>query len=331
MRFLAFILAAVAAWGTARATATLQPPAAGPDVKLTPELRARLEALKPSDPKAYFDLGEEVADTADNPATLNLARRLFVLALHLDRARSGQRLSASACLALADLAARERDRRWLQSLAGTLDQRLAGPAWVRRAEKLASSQAGYTAATALGLVRSGDGVRARQALADPAARSLLHSYERLLNAAGLSGALRTMEREADRWPCPECHNQRIVRKLGSGREPQYRLCTNCQGNPGPIMSIPELVAHLRLESQLLSGIQRSWSAQVSADRGAPLRDPDPADIAPAFDIDPAKCVFRGGQWTEPGAPQGTGAPPTPAPAPGAPDAAETEPKTPGGA
>ena len=331
MKLLAFILAVAVSSGTVRASGTSQPPATGPETRLTPELRTRLEALNPSDPKAYFDLGEEVADTADNPATLGLARRLFVLALHLDRARSGQRLSASACLALADLAARERDRRWLQSLAGTLDQRLAGPAWVRRAEKLASSQAGYNAATALGLVRSGDGVRARQALADPAARSLLRSYERLLNAAGLSGALRALEREADRWPCPECHNQRIVRKLGSGREPQYRLCTNCQGNPGPLMTVPELVAHLRLESQLLSGIQRSWSAQVSADRGAPLRDPDPADVAPAFDIDPAQCVFRNGQWTEPAAPQGTGVTPAPSPKPGVPDTAEPDSKATGGA
>jgi len=180
---------------------------------------------------------------------------------------------------------------------------------VRRAEKLASSQAGYNAATALGLVRSGDGVRARQALADPQTAALLRSYERLLDPAGLNGAFRSLEREAARWPCPDCHNQRIVKKLGSGRDPQFRLCTNCEGNPGVATSIPELVAHLRLESQLLSGVQRSWSAQAAADRGAPLRDPDTADVAPAFDVDPAKCVYRDGRWVEPQASPA----PTPAP------------------
>jgi len=292
------ILAAVLVLGAARG----KPPAGAHEPVPDDALRARLEALSPSDPRAYFELGEEIADAASNPATLQLARRLYVLALYLDRARAGQRLSASACLALADLATRERDRRWLRSLAGTLDQRLAGPAWVRSAEARASSQAGYGAATALGLVRSGDGVRARRALADPAVRALLRSYERLLDPAALPGAMRVLEREADRWPCPECHNQRIVRRLGSGREPLYRPCTNCAGNPGPAMSVAALIAHLRLESQLLSGVQRSWSAQVAADRGAPLRDPDPSDVAPAFGIDPARSVYRNGEWVEPGTP-----------------------------
>jgi len=72
-------------------------PARSPGQPLT----ARLEALTPSDPRAYFELGEEVADAADNQASLDLARRLFVLALHLDRARNGQRISAGACRALA--------------------------------------------------------------------------------------------------------------------------------------------------------------------------------------------------------------------------------------
>lgn len=288
------------------------------------ELRERLQALKPSDPQAYFELGEEVADRADDPGTLALARRLFVLAEHLDRARGGRRIAASSCLALAELAGRERDRRWLESLAGSIDAASSGPPWVRRAEQSATSQIGYNAATTLGLVRSGDGVRARQALADPATRNLLRSYERLLNASGLPGALRLLEREAERWPCPECHNQRIVRKAGGGREPQYRLCTNCGGHPGPALTNADLVAHLRFESQLLSGIQRSWAAQAAADRGAPLRDPNPDDIAPAFDVDPSLCVFRDGSWVDPtggrpkaapsdpaAVPSRTGAPPAP--------------------
>ncbi len=299
MSALVLILAIVLAAGAPVVRAPRQPATGEPVIP--PEITARLASLSPSDPRAYFELGEEIADIAADPATLNLARRLHVLALHLDRARSGQRLSASACLALADLAVRERDKRWLRSLAGTLDQRFAGPGWVRQAEERASSQAGYTAAAALGLVRSGDGVRARRALSDPGAKALLRSYERSLDPAGLPGALRVLEREADRWPCPECHNQRIVRKFGSARDPVFRLCTNCSGDPGPPMSVPQLIAHLRLESQLLSGVQRSWSAQVAADRGAPLRDPDPTDVAPAFGVDPAKTVFRDGQWVEPGA------------------------------
>lgn len=303
------LVAVLALCASAPAAPSPQLAADPPHADIPEALRAKLEALTPSEPRAYLELGEDIADTAQDPAALELARRLFVLAMHLDRARGGGRVAASACLALAELAPRERDRRWLESLAGAVDQRSARPGWVRRVEKLASGQAGLNAATALGLVRSGDGVRARQALNDPSAAALLRSYERLLDPQGLTGAFRALDREADRWPCPECHNQRIVRKFGSTRDPQYRLCTNCAGNPGPSLSVTELVAHLRLESQLLTGIQRSWSAQVSADRGAPLRDPDPADVAPAFDVDTAKTVFRNGRWVDPT----PAAPPSPAP------------------
>jgi len=277
------------------------PPEATPDSKpdpqstITPELRARLEALVPSRPDLYFELGEEIADIARNPRTLELARHLHVLAFSLDRARGGQQLSAQACIAIAQLNENEKDRRWLLSLADLLDRRHARPEWIRRADEAVSSQIAYNAATVLGLIRAGEGYIARQRLAQPGITQLLTAYQRLLSASGDTGAMRWIEREASRWPCPECHNQRIVKK-GGGKDAIVKLCTTCGGNPGPKLNNVALVAQLRFESRLLNGIQRSWAAQAWSDQGAPLRDPDPEELPKQFGVDPDRPIWRDGSW-----------------------------------
>lgn len=285
-----------------------QPPSAAPVQATAPlgeTLESRLAGLNPASPEGYFELGEEVAQDRHDPARLALARTLFVLAFSLDRATPGQRVAASSCLALADLATSERDRRWLISIADTIDGRRYRPDWVRRAEESASSHTAYLAATALGLVRSGDGIAARQVLEEPGVRPLLVKYERMLAPDSESGFTRFLEREAAKWPCPECHNDRIVKKTGTGRDVQYRLCTNCRGSPGPQFPLSGLITQLRFESALLSGIQRSWSAQVAADAGAPLRDPDPDELSKVFGVNVARTVWQDGAWVAPGA-----APPT---------------------
>ena len=73
-----------------------------------PALRQRLRDLKPSNPMAYLELAEEVADAAGGGGNLDLARHLFALAAALDPPRLGR----SGCLALADLAEGGNDRRW---------------------------------------------------------------------------------------------------------------------------------------------------------------------------------------------------------------------------
>lgn len=275
-------------------------PAAG----LGEDLRKRLEALEPGNPEAYFELGEDVALDATDPAQIALSRRLLVLAYQLDRARGGRRLAGAACLALAEISPAARDRRWLWSLASGLDRRHARPDWVRRSQEQYSDQAGLRAATVLGMIRSGDGRAALELLKEPGIRGLLQSYERALSPTGDTGALRSLEREAERWPCPECHNQRIIKKSGSGKDAQYRLCLNCNGNPGPKLSADDLIVQLRLESALLRGIQRSWAAQAATDQGEPLRDPDPDELAHAMGVDASKTLFRNGEWVAPGPPSG---------------------------
>jgi len=290
---------------------TAPPPAAAP---VTERFLDRLERLTPADPISYFRLGEEVADAAADPASMALARELLVLAFHLDLAAGGQAgVAAPACLALAEAQRGGRDRAWLLALAKTLDPRRVAPEWLTRPVAPTADSAAYQVAMFLGLVRSGDGAQARQLLARPGVREGLYAYNRVLRELGLPGGAEALEREAGRWPCPECAGARIVRRPGPGGG-EVRLCSNCRGDPGPRLAPGELEAHLRFESWALQGVQRSWAAQAAVDAGAPLLDPDPASVAPAFGVDPSRTLWRNGAWTSPqpaapSPPQGDPAPP----------------------
>ncbi len=278
-----------------------QPPTApsSPADPLT-QYAPALAALDPAHPEAYFELAETIADAAQNIDETTLARRLYILAFELDRSRPGVKagsLGASVCIALASLSRLEHDRRWLLALAGTLDPRYKPPAWLRSQQDAASAQTAYFAATALGEVRAGNGIQARQLLEDPQVKTLLTQYDRLLSESGQYKLLSSITSEANLWPCRECSNQRIVKR--TGRAGDYKLCPTCNGNPGPKLANGAYLAQLRLESLLLAGIQRSWSAQVTADRGEPLRDPDPAELAPTYSVDPTLSVWREGRWQKP--------------------------------
>jgi hypothetical protein len=291
--------------------ATTAPPAAqpvAPAVLPSPPMvvnpldrfSASLEQLRPDDPGAYFKLGEEVADAADSPERVRLALELFTLAFILDEARSpGKRgeFAASCCLALSSTARAESDRRWLAALAVAIDPRRRPPGWLVGQREAASAQTAFLAASALGSARTGDGRQVLLALDVPAVRSLLGTYDRLITDSPYKGTLAAIEGEASRWPCRECSNQRIVRK--SARAGDYKLCTTCNGRPGMKLSPEQWLAQIRLESLLLSGIHRSWAAQVASDLGEPLRDPDARDLPGVLGVDTTRTVWRVGGWTKP--------------------------------
>ena len=262
-----------------------------------PDLEARLTALTPDNPEAYFLLAEEVAAEADDSESVGLARTLYVLAFELDRRSGfGSGVAPSACLALADLARIEEDRRWLASLAHAIDRRYERPSWGRVGEAATPEQA-LAAATALGFLRAGETNAARRRLDEPGVRDLLERYELMLSPTNEPGAFARLLRHADEWPCRECANERIIMRIGpDGTEPE--LCPTCLGNPGPALSDAELIGNLRLESMLLDGIHRSWAAQAASDLGAPLHDADPEQLAPAFGVDPGRPYRRGGEWVD---------------------------------
>ena len=47
----------------------------------------------------------------------------------------------------------------------------------------------------------------------------------------------------------------------------------------------------------MNGIQRSWGATIVIDQGAPLRDPDPDQLASYYRVDAGKPYWRGGAWS----------------------------------
>lgn len=291
------VLIATAVAGFALAAAA----PAQPDTPSARDRSGRLGALSPENPEAYFLLGEEVAAAVSSPDDLELATRLFVLAFELDRTSDHPSwIGPSACIALADLSRLQRERRWLLALASSLDPRYARSDWHRADPIGESRESAFAAAEAVGLVRAGEGILARERLDDPAVRALIERYEELLSPVGVGGWSNRIRRDAELWPCPQCKNARIT-KLLSGPHADHSLCPVCKGNPGPRLTREELIAHLRFESVLLNGVQRNWSAQFAVDGGVPLRDPDVDELAPTLRIDPALSVYREGRWVEPSA------------------------------
>ncbi|MDX2132512.1 MAG: hypothetical protein SFY69_10730 [Planctomycetota bacterium] len=291
----AVILAAAVAAHAQPAPPT-PPEAAGqaipPAEPIERRLSDRLLALAPTDPEAYLLLGEEAAAEAPDADSRELATTLLVLAFETGRAAPGSGwISAAACLALADLTRDEGERRWLVALARTFDPRHAPPPWMQAGPPTAVESDEYQAVLFLGLVRSGEGLRARQLLARPAVRASLDRYDTLLRRLG-AGSVSSLSREAERWPCPECGNDRLLKR---GRA-DPRICFHCAGNPGPRLTRAELLAHLRFESWVLEGTQRSWAAQVVTDAGAPLHDPTPDGVARVFEVDPRAVYWRDGRW-----------------------------------
>lgn len=269
--------------------------------KIYAQWQARLGALSPSEPEAYYLLAEEVADAAPgNIAARQVAARLFVLAMNLDLARNPMRpvIAGSACVALADLDPGETDSPWLLALAEKLDPRQSRPDWLGPLEARTPDSTSFRIATAIGMIRAGDGIGARRILGDRAVEPTFRAMDRMIRRMS-STTTRDIMREAGRWPCLECGNARAVKKQGVN-PPEYRACTTCQGAPGPNLSVMQLTDQLRLESLLLGVGQRSWAAQVVVDHGAVVVDPDPEAVGRAFGVDPRQSIFREGAWTVPG-------------------------------
>ncbi len=261
-----------------------------------PWIRKRLEQLDPAEPLAYFELGEDVAAERQNKAEEELARTLFGLAYELDRRRGhASWIAPSSCIALAWLARLESDRRWLWALANQLDARYALPDWQRSSTTDISPQVAYDAAVAIGETLAGNGIRARALLEKQEVQSVILRYGQLLGFSSASGALWQIDQWAHAWPCPECGNERVVFRPNTD-PPSYRECYTCRGNPGPVLSRDQTVAYLRFESELLDGISSSWSAQLTVDYGAPLREPDPASLADVLGIDASRPYWHDGNW-----------------------------------
>lgn len=290
--------------GASAPSVALQPQDKTLDLTQIPisNLEYRLGELDPSKPEGYFLLAELVASEASRPEARILARQLYTLAHDLDR-KSGARagLRTSCCLGLAAIEPRADRQRWLMAMARVQAPPGASlPALTSKRSVLggASDDLVLELCAVLSFARAGDGRRAEVVLQKPGVSELLAASDVALTEGG-SGTQRILRAIAD-WPqCPDCKNRRFVMRSEGTQKLRERVCPTCGGVPGPRWPDSEIVAQLRVESALLRGTQRAWSAQVLADGGSPLRDPEPGELAAEMGVDVQATVWRNGRWVTP--------------------------------
>lgn len=258
-------------------------------------LRERLTTLDPAAPLAYFELAEEVA--YEQPEDVALARTLYVLAFELARRSDpGSPLRASVCLALADLSTSSLERRWLRSLARSMTGGGGALMPIAPNEEDINPGVAMTLAQALGDFQAGEYRKAIEAIdGDPRVHE---AFER--ETRSLPGGPSRIEDELRSEPqCRRCRNKRIVR---AGEPNTSMLCPTCGGDPGPHLTDAELIDLLRVESIMLGGTSSTWSAQFILDDGRPLRDIDPEELAPWFNVDPEATRWDSARlgWVRPG-------------------------------
>lgn len=220
----------------------------------------QLETLRPSDPIAYLELAEDIADQAADESDLDLARRLFSLAGLLDTPRLGR----SACLALAEMEPQEHLRNRLLAMASLLGGESGQSGFSGLAEaKTYSPSTVLSVAEAFSLYRRGLGSRALSKLRAPGAMELLVSVDHLIRGG----------------------SQRFLED-----------CKSYNGQNKPPVSEFQLTNMLRLELALLAGETRSWSSELLLSDGSPLIEIDPNRLEETFGIDPNLNIFRNGRW-----------------------------------
>ncbi len=310
------ILMAMALLAPVRLAAAQSPPSAPPDVNEPtttqpavpasplPSMDARLERLSPSNPGAYFLLGEEAIDEGQ----LDLAIHLFVLAARMD----GEHFGRSACLALAEIEKRRGrliEERDLRSLAGLLGdtERTDSPdtLGLRSAEREYRRSAALLSAM-LGFYRQGDGQKALAAL------ELNDATERLVKEFGRSfGSIGRIISFCRNYPrCPTCRNERIIKcpSCRGGAAPgqcslcggqHFIVCNLCGGEPGEHISPADLDAMLLFEVALQSGDKASWSARIAVDQARARPVLDLTMLPRWYEINTTLTVYRNGEWTLP--------------------------------
>ncbi len=267
-----------------------------------PRLRERLASLDASDAMAYIELGEEVTSETGSPEDRDLARQLYAVAYGLERqTRARPEVMAGACLGLAALEVSDEGSAWLYAVAGLVDPRATRGEGAGVTTLAVSPEVAVAAANALGLARSGEGRRAGRIYEDPAVHQVFERYGRLLGGSGGLSGLSRFERALRDWPDLECGGARVITRRGEDGV-ETHICPTCRGNPGPPMSEQEFLAQLRFESRLLRGIHQSWGAQIAADGGAPLLDPDPDRVpellAARYGVNTDHRLWRDGVWVE---------------------------------
>ncbi|HWB20908.1 MAG TPA: hypothetical protein VG711_11450, partial [Phycisphaerales bacterium] len=223
----------------------------------------RLNALNPAEPMKYFELAEEIADQAADEADLALARRLYGLAAVLDP----DKLALSSCLALAQLAPADAEKRRLLALASILNTSLLQFPNLAVSQEDIDPGAAFAVSQAIALYRAGEGPRALSALKAPGAEALLQSVSEYL-----PGGINRFKQD----------------------------CQLYRGQRAPALLPVEVDTLLKLEFALLSGTDRTWSSDLMLSKGIPLVEVDPNHLADTLGVDAERPIYRNGMWLERG-------------------------------
>jgi hypothetical protein len=278
----------------------------------------RLESLDGTSAMAYFELAEEIAYEEQGARAVGIARQLYVLAYLVDRdSREPRGLGPSVCLGLADLAESHAERRWLFMLADALRGRAAqaGESVADEAqgdleqteqliEAIGHFRAGRFRAVRDVLVRIGVSISRSQgerAKGNSAMEVAGVWTQRRLKLAGVEWSAadqlaRALVDSAGVVPCKTCNGSRTVdrRDAEDGSVIGVDLCPTCRGMPAALTIDESLDAlALRAQAMLLEAQPTTWSAQHLIDpHGAPTRDLDPDELAPAYGVDPAARFWQ---------------------------------------
>lgn len=226
----------------------------------------RLESLHPRDPRAYFELAEEIVDARhDDAESLATARNLFGLAAMLDADRFGR----SACLALAEIETSSARRARLIALADLLGSATDARFGPELGEGFTAPSRGAALAVidALSLYRLGEGRRAEEMLTAPAAEALFEQV-----TASLPGGARRIREDFELY--------KGVRR----------------SSLRPSLSDPVIARMLLIETLLHGDRERSFARDLALTGDRPLLEVDPGRLAETLEVDVSRPLYRNGGW-----------------------------------
>ncbi|MBA2113433.1 hypothetical protein [Bremerella alba] len=238
------------------------------DLLLQPVSPGRLSQLSPENPKAYREYAEELAEKKTDPEAVETAKRLFMIAAHLDPKTEGR----SALLGMTLLMNDAQGVKQLRAMAYLIDPS-------HDAALLEGQQQEVTTGAAL----------------DESMRQEVTKVLRMLRQGERADARQQLQREELRS---------AMRQGTSKITPDeclalvQGLCPGCgQGKIPPYMLQKLVAAELELNtSQAANDVQPKWGFYLSETFQKPL---PVLSLAKAIGFDPRQCVYRDGAWVEP--------------------------------
>ncbi|WDI44377.1 hypothetical protein [Bremerella sp. P1] len=238
------------------------------DLLLQPVSPSRLSQLSPDNPKAYREYAEELVEKTSDPEAVETAKRLFMIAAHLDPKAEGR----SALLGMTPLMNDPQSVKQLRAMAYLIDPS-------HDASLLEGQQQAVTTGAALDeslredvikvlqMLRHGERADARQQLQRDEIRSAMRQGTSKITPDECLALVQGL--------CPGC---------GQGQIPAYML--------------QKLVAaELELRtSEASDEVKPQWGFFLDGTFQKPL---PVLSLAKAIGFDPRQCVYRDGEWIEP--------------------------------